>query len=52
MHRLVTLIGGAVVVGAAAVFSNAEEEPRKSEIATFDSVLLLVRGIGAIGIRG
>ena len=38
MNRLVTLIGVAVVVGAAAVFSNAEEETRKSEIATFESV--------------
>tara|TARA_R110002073_G_C9260912_1_gene563399 strand:- start:130 stop:720 length:591 start_codon:yes stop_codon:yes gene_type:complete len=38
MNRLVTLIGIAVVVGGAAVFSNAEEEARKSEIATFESV--------------
>ncbi len=38
MSKLVTLIGVAVVVGAAAVFSNADEEARKSEIATFESV--------------
>lgn len=38
MNRLVTLIGVAVVVGPAAVFSNAEEVARKSEIATFESV--------------
>ena len=38
MKRLVTLFGIAVVVGTAAVFSNAEEEARKSEIATFESV--------------
>ncbi len=38
MNRLIALIGVAVVVGAATVFSNAEEEPRKSEIATFEHV--------------
>lgn len=38
MNRLITLIGVAVVVGAAAEFSNAEEEARKSEIARFESV--------------
>lgn len=38
MNRLVTLIGVTVVVGAAAVFSNAEEVAQKSEIATFESV--------------
>ena len=38
MNKLVTLIGVAGVVGAAAIFSNAEEETRKSEIATFESV--------------
>ena len=38
MNRLVTLIGVVVVVGTAAVFSNAEEEAWKSEIATFESV--------------
>ncbi len=38
MNRLVALIGVAVAVGAAAVFSNAEEQAQKSEIATFESV--------------
>ena len=38
MNRHVTLVIVAVVVGAAAVFSSAEEETRKSEIATFESV--------------
>ena len=38
MNKLVTLIGVVVAVGAAAIFSNAEEEERKSEIATFESV--------------
>ena len=38
MNRLVPLIGVAVVVGAAAVSSNAEEELRKSEIATLETV--------------
>ena len=38
MNRYVTLVIVAVVVGAAAVFLSAEEETRKSEIATFESV--------------
>ena len=38
MNRLITLIAVAVAVGAAAEFSNAEEEARKSEIAAFESV--------------
>lgn len=38
MHRLVVLIGVAVVAGAAAGYSNAEEEARKAEIGTFESV--------------
>ena len=38
MNRLVALIGVAVVVGAAAVISSAEEEAQKSEIGTFESV--------------
>ena len=38
MNRHVTLAIVTVVVGAAAVFSNAEEEPRNSEIASFESV--------------
>ncbi|QDT42757.1 hypothetical protein Pan241w_28460 [Gimesia alba] len=38
MNRHITLVIVAVVVGAAAVFTHAEEETRKSEIATFESV--------------
>lgn len=38
MNRLVALIGIAVAIGAAAVYSNADEEAQKSEIATFESV--------------
>lgn len=37
MNRHVTLAIVAVVVAAAAVFSSADEETRKSEIATFES---------------
>jgi hypothetical protein len=38
MKRSIILIGVAVVVGAAAVWSKAEEDTRRSEIAMFDSV--------------
>jgi len=38
MNKLVTVIGVTVVVGAASIFSNAEEDARKSDIATFESV--------------
>lgn len=38
MNQHVTLMSVAVVVGAVAVLSSAEEETRKSEIATFESV--------------
>ncbi|APZ94292.1 hypothetical protein [Fuerstiella marisgermanici] len=38
MNRLVALIGITVVVGGVAVLSNAEEDPRESEIAKFESV--------------
>lgn len=38
MNTLVALIGVAVVGGAATVCPNAEEEARRSEIATFESV--------------
>ncbi|GAA4453134.1 hypothetical protein [Novipirellula rosea] len=38
MNKYATMIGVAVVIGAAAAFLNADEEMRKSEIDTFDSV--------------
>lgn len=38
MNRHLTFVIVAVVAGAASLFVNAEEETRKSEIATFESV--------------